>query len=472
MTNEQELKETEIKAEQEPAETSMEEHYQATIPEAEEAAPMEEGSDELTEETPVEETNEEEPQTAKQPKRDNVLEGISLNQLLEAVLKIPDVKVDRDAFLKDLFKDYGSIMEEILEKGPVQAGISRETLNKMAEKLIAERTGSSSLTAFSLGFPGILAKREGVPADLIAVVSMVVRLSQELAYIYGSDDFAKRDDVHARGRLKLFLAGALNVQNGDAGVRVVMAPYALSGIEEIPHETNNHAIWKHYTEIMERAVMNDLGKNHSLKVALKALPILGGIVNSGFTIAAVLPMANRLHGILDFAAFDYTLSGFEQDFVEMETFEETKGMEQNSDIMKDSEKVVKTIEKGTKLIGSTGVNVVGQVVKKGGIGMVRGGSGMVGLVGTLLAGGVSAAMGSGKGKGKGMGGGKKGGHGSSSDALGEISSSLLNSTKKKKEDENMNEIIDALQKLKQLKDDEIITEEEFIEKRKELLARI
>ena len=481
MTNEQNDIETQATAEVDPTVASADPAADAVQTEVQPDAKREEtvaeepaAEESAGSEEPAEET------TVKKPARPKKgLDGISMDRLLDAVLNIQDVKVDRKAFLTDRFRDFSSIMDTILSEGPAKAGISRETLNKLAEKLIGERTGSSSLTAFSLGFPGILAKREGVPADMLTLLSVLVRLCQELAYLYGAEDFWKRDEVHAKGRLKLFLAGAMNVPGGDSGVRVVMAPYAATGIEEIPRDANNHAIWKKYTGLMERSVMLELGKSHNLKDALTALPILGGVLNGGFHMAGLLPMANRLHHLIDYACFDYTTSAFNQDFVEMETFEFNSYVPEE-DWNGEPKNVVKTIGKGTRLAGSTGAGLVGKAITKGGMGMARGGSGIVGLLGSVVAG---AAMSGAKGKGKGMGGGGgRGGHGSSSSAIGDLSSTLLNSAKKetkpevqpevKKEEESMNEIIEALQKLKQLKDEEVITEEEFMEKRKELLARI
>ena len=56
-----------------------------------------------------------------------------------------------------------------------------------------------------------------------------------------------------------------------------------------------------------------LTKNTFAKGVSKVIPVVGGVVSGGITLASMLPMGNRLFNTLDKAHFEYTMTDFETD---------------------------------------------------------------------------------------------------------------------------------------------------------------
>lgn len=114
-------------------------------------------------------------------------ESTVLEVVLSNVVKLPGVKVDRREFLAKSFSKLLSPDElaELIEKGSGQANIDKQILNKLAKKVISNRTMQSSSLSFATGIPGGLALAATIPADTAQFFAMALRLSQELGYIYG-----------------------------------------------------------------------------------------------------------------------------------------------------------------------------------------------------------------------------------------------------------------------------------------------
>lgn len=78
--------------------------------------------------------------------------------------------------------------ENVLRVGPVEAGISREELEKIARSLVTNRTLKSTAMSVAAGLPGGLAMAATIPADTLQYFGMSLRLAQEIAYLYGEED--------------------------------------------------------------------------------------------------------------------------------------------------------------------------------------------------------------------------------------------------------------------------------------------
>jgi len=140
-------------------------------------------------------------------------------QVLEQVVKLPVVKVDRSKFLVDKFskeldpKDISTL----LEQGPSSL-LSQEILDRVANACIMDNVLLASGTSVLAGLPGGLAMAITIPADVAQFYAFSLKLAQELGYIYGYDDlWASRDELSedAQNTLLLYLGVMLGV-NGTA----------------------------------------------------------------------------------------------------------------------------------------------------------------------------------------------------------------------------------------------------------------
>ena len=63
----------------------------------------------------------------------------------------------------------------------------------------------------------------------------------------------------------------------------------------------------------------------------KAIPVIGGVVSGGITLATLRPMGTRLANTLDSAHFDYTQEDFENDWQDI--IEENKNFKEDDSVI-------------------------------------------------------------------------------------------------------------------------------------------
>lgn len=344
--------------------------------------------------------------------QENEAKEFSLETAVSAAVKIPGVKVERNKFLAECFSDYTQLLPEILEKGPVEASISREDINKFARKLILQRTSESSLASFAAGIPGGLAMAVTIPADVLQFFGMSLRLAQELSYLYGAKDLWKDgdvDDERVRDQLLLYIGVMFGVSGATAGLRLFSSQIAKTTLKKLPQKALTKTFWYPLVKKICSAIGIKVTKSTVAKGLAKVIPIIGGVFSGGLTFASMMPMANRLHQTLDQACFAYTEEELENDFVVVESISEEPEPEETT-----KNTVVQTIEEKT----AAAKNRLSAFAKK-------------------------------------------------------FSKEVKVEPKQEEEKQQPEQdVFAALERLKQLKDAGILTEEEFSAKKKELLDRL
>ena len=261
--------------------------------------------------------------------------NLSLTEVISTAVQIPGVKVNRDAFLCEAFKEADDAQRQILlEKGPIAAGFDREQLKKKAQRLIQERTVMSTGASFMAGIPGGLAMAATIPADMLQYYGVALRMAQELAYLYGEEDIEK-GDIQDRDRVINQLIIYCGVMLGATGaaqmVRVMSSALAKQLAKKLPQK----ALTKTMIYPVVRSICKFFGVQMTKKVFAngigKIIPVVGGVVAGGLTFATMLPMGQRLADTLDEAHFGYTVEEFEDDWDEiveiMEADQEESGGE-------------------------------------------------------------------------------------------------------------------------------------------------
>jgi len=226
------------------------------------------------------------------------------------------VKVSRDKFLAETFAT-----EDVLDFGPVEAKVSKEKLAAISNKLILKRTSQSSVASFAAGIPGGLAMSATIPADVLQVFGMSLRLAQELSYLYGAQDLGRDgqvDDEKVKNQLLLYCGVMFGVSGAVSGVRVLSTQIAKTTLKKSPQ--------KALTKTFCYPIVKQIGKAIGVKVTKttvaqgfsKAIPVIGGVISGSINFASMMPMANRLQKTLDSAAFGYTEEDLEKDIIEIE----------------------------------------------------------------------------------------------------------------------------------------------------------
>ena len=219
-------------------------------------------------------------------------------QVLQQVVKLPVVKVDRSKFLVDKFSKLldPKDIPRLLGEGPT-ALLSQDILDKVADSCIKDNVLMASGTSVLAGIPGGLALAITIPTDVAQFYAFSLKLAQELGYIYGFDDlWASRNDLseEAKNTLLLYLGVMLGVNGAGALLRSGGVTVAKHVMTTVPQKAVAKAGWYPILKKVMKIFGVTLTRRGMAKGMGKAIPILGGVISGGLTYATMKPMGERL----------------------------------------------------------------------------------------------------------------------------------------------------------------------------------
>ena len=261
-------------------------------------------------------------------KEKNSAKQLVLEDIITKTIQIPGVKVNRKQFLAEQFASKANNLEEILDKGPIEAGIKKEDIKLLSKKLILTRTSQSSIASFVAGIPGGLAMAATIPADTLQffgfmmrvmqklAFGMTLRLAQELSYLYGAQDLWKDgtiDDEKVKNQLILYCGVMFGVSGAVSGVRVLSTQLSKTALKKIPQKALTKTFWYPILKKIASFIGVSLTKKTFAQGVSKAVPVIGGVISGGINFASMMPMANKLNDTLEKATFNYSDEEFNKD---------------------------------------------------------------------------------------------------------------------------------------------------------------
>lgn len=245
--------------------------------------------------------------------------------ILLTSMKIPGVKVDRSKFLYDILGHHiknERIISIAISKNTIDAGIPVEKLNKIAKSLINKRTKQTASASFAAGIPGGLAMAATIPMDTLQFFCTALRLSQELAYLYGYEDFwngNELDNDKVISELTLFLGVMFGVGGSASAVRVISSTLSKKAIKQIPKKALTKTFYYPIIKKTAAIIGIKVTKDSFAKGVSKVIPILGGVVSGGMTYVSIKPMGKRLSNVLSESIDNYTDEDFKRDLMDVES---------------------------------------------------------------------------------------------------------------------------------------------------------
>lgn len=225
---------------------------------------------------------------------------LSFSSVLESAAKIPLVHIDREAFLtKNLSKLCTPAQLQVaITEGTLHADIPIATLDSLANAVINAETLKVTAISAAAGVPGGLAMAATIPADLSQFYGFVIRISQELAYIYGWDEFFTESselDEATESQLILFIGVMSGVGTANNVVGKLFGEVAMRTVAKKVAAKALTKTW-YYPIVKKIAAMlgQKMVKTTFAKGVSKAVPILGGAISGGLTLATFKPMSNKL----------------------------------------------------------------------------------------------------------------------------------------------------------------------------------
>lgn len=246
----------------------------------------------------------------------------SLELILTNALKVPGVKVNRTEFLSKTLVDHVGYndLAVVLEKGPIEAGVNINILDKVAKSLIERRSLQSTGASFAAGIPGGLAMAATIPADTLQFYGVSLRLAQELAYLFGYKDLWEDDKVDAervRGELTLFLGVMFGVGGTASALKVLSSKVAQQVLKKLPQKALMKTIYYPIIKKVAATIGVKVTKKTFAQGVSKAIPLLGGVISGGLTYASMKPMGTRLRTTLYESVYNYTKDDLNKDLQNM-----------------------------------------------------------------------------------------------------------------------------------------------------------
>lgn len=237
--------------------------------------------------------------------------NISLETIISSAVQVPGVKVSRESFLAETFKKQpASVMSQILAVGPIEAGCcTRDQLKSIAKSLVNKRTLQSGGVSFMAGLPGGLVMAATIPADTLQFFAVALRLAQEVSYLYGAEDLwtnGALDHERVQSQLILYCGVMFGASGATATVKVLSSSLAKQALKKLPQKALTKTFYYPIVKAVAKAVGARMTKDIFAKGVSKAVPIIGGFVSGGITLASMLPMGMRLVNTLDESNFAYT----------------------------------------------------------------------------------------------------------------------------------------------------------------------
>lgn len=220
------------------------------------------------------------------------------NELVTTLLSNRILKIDRKEFLYQLFKEEPEI-EKILENGPIEI-IDEKQIASIAKKAINNTTMKSSAASFASGLPGGVAVVASIPADILQFYGMSINLAQKLMYLYGYPDMYNDDKLTQEGKnsLIIFLGVMLGVSGAGTAVKGISSALAGQAVKKLPQQALTKTV---YYPIIKKTLANfgvKVTKNSFAKSVSKVIPVVGGVVSGGLTLATLRPMGYKLQKAL------------------------------------------------------------------------------------------------------------------------------------------------------------------------------
>ena len=232
-------------------------------------------------------------------KSDVVLEKIPIEEILFNAMKLPLVKINREAFLKKELK--GKCSEKqiqiAIENNPAYAGIGRSVIDPIAKQVINYETNKVSAISFAAGIPGGVAMVGTIPADITQYFGFILRVMQQLAYLYGFDQFNLNEEevnVDTMNRVMVFLGVMFGVQSANAGVKFI----AQAAAQKVSKSLAQKALTKGTIYPIVKKIAQTVGVKMTKQIfangVSKIVPVIGGVATGGLTYITFRPSAKRL----------------------------------------------------------------------------------------------------------------------------------------------------------------------------------
>ena len=221
------------------------------------------------------------------------------NKLLGASLAMPGAKVNRAKFLSSQLGSHCT-EEQVLaatEGRPATAGVSKETVDRLADGCIRFHVRNSAVISIATGIPGGWAMAGSIPADLVNFYWNAIVLSQKLAYLYGwPNAFIENDKVddETKNQITLLIGAMMGSGQAKRAIGEVAKRLAEHITLSLPKRALTKTVGYSAIKQVARWIGVQVTKASFARGISRVVPVIGGIASAGVTVLFMRPMARRL----------------------------------------------------------------------------------------------------------------------------------------------------------------------------------
>ena len=237
---------------------------------------------------------------------DRLKSSLTAEDVVRKAMKVPGVRINRARFLRGELKLFfpEETVTRAIRYNPAAAGIPPEKINGISRGVINREankvTGLSVLASLpASALPAAVAG--AVVADIVAYFAHILRVIQELAYLYGFGDFGldgDETDPEAMDHIMVFLGVMFSIR----GSGPVLEKMGNTAAKKTAKRTVRKLV---KTELKKNAVLPEAGKI-AAKIGVKltkqmladavasALPVAGGVASGVLMIALFKPRCMKL----------------------------------------------------------------------------------------------------------------------------------------------------------------------------------
>lgn len=236
---------------------------------------------------------------------------------METLMTLPGVRVDRSRFLREQYREFPEgVVDELIAKGPFALGLTKKQIRKKAMRLLNNRTFQSAAASFVTGLPGGFVLGLAIPADILQFYGFMMRLAQEIAYLYGEADLVSEQKVNTE-QILLYIGTMLSATKESTSAKLLMQMTVNQLGGKFPHRTLGKRLYQPVARKVSEYLGMKMTKKVFVKQMVKVVPVVGGILAGGITLAALKTMGKRLIYTFEEANFDCTEANLQRDYEEL-----------------------------------------------------------------------------------------------------------------------------------------------------------
>lgn len=228
-----------------------------------------------------------------------VKQELAFENVLTAAMRTPGVKINRAKFLKkELIKYYPEeIVNEAIKYNPAKAGVSKEIVNKISIQIINYETTKVTGISVAASLPGGVAAVGAAAADITSYFAFILRTVQELAYLYGFEQFNLNEDEVDSETMNMVLV-FIGVMFGVQGAATTLQKFANTLAKHVAKKLAQKALTKGTIYPIVKKVATSVGIRMTKQIfadsVASAIPVLGGALSGGLTFAMFKPCCMKL----------------------------------------------------------------------------------------------------------------------------------------------------------------------------------